>query len=51
MYHSWHARITHGTHDTRKVGRHWPEGCIGLFDENSAKLSDLGPFGAQVRVI
>ena len=51
MYLSWPAYIIHGTHDTRKIGRRSSDGCIGLYNEDIARVFEATPIGAQVRII
>ena len=42
---------THGTHETRKIGRRSSNGCIGLYNEHIAEVFDLADVGAQVLLI
>lgn len=51
MYLGWPAYLIHGTHDTRKIGRKSSDGCIGLYNEKIAKLFEVTPIGAKVKVI
>ena len=51
MYLAWPACITHGTHDTRKIGRRFASGCVGLYNEHVASLFAVTPVGTKVRLI
>ena len=51
MYLDWPAYISHGTHDTRKIGRRSSDGCIGLYNEAIAELFAIAPVGTQVRLV
>ena len=47
----WTYYRIHGTHDTRKIGRRSSNGCIGLYNEHIAQLSELTKVGTQVLLI
>lgn len=51
LYLSWPAYLIHGTHDTRKIGRQFSHGCIGLYNHMIEALYALAPVGTQVRII
>lgn len=48
LYLDWPAYLIHGTHDTRKIGRRSSSGCIGLYNEQIAKLYAQVPIGVKV---
>ena len=41
----------HGTRNTRKVGPHSSNGCIGLYNERIEKVFDRVPVGTKVKII
>jgi L,D-transpeptidase ErfK/SrfK len=51
LYLDWQYYLTHGTHDTRKIGRASSDGCIGLYNEHIEELFALARIGTQVRLI
>ncbi len=51
LYLSWQYYRIHGTNDTRKIGRMSSSGCIGLFNEDIAKLFSMAKVGTQVLLI
>ena len=51
LYLSWQYYRSHGTHDTRKIGRRSSNGCIGLYNEHILELFGLAEVGTQVLLI
>jgi L,D-transpeptidase ErfK/SrfK len=51
LYLSWTYYRIHGTHDTRKIGRRFSNGCIGLYNEHIAELFGMAEVGTQVLLI
>ncbi|MBF9058736.1 L,D-transpeptidase family protein [Rhodobacterales bacterium HKCCSP123] len=51
LYLEWTYYRIHGTHDTRKIGRRYSNGCVGLYNEHIADLFALARIGTQVLLI
>lgn len=47
----WTCYRIQGTHDTRKIGRKYSNGCIGLCNEYIEELYEMVKVGTQVLLI